>query len=167
VIYVRKKSITLILLVGSVLAAGCASTSGSTASPSPHGGVTMSDATPSYPVKSSGQVQQIPLSGLPTPSQALPVLTAGQTKGLCTLAWSQVALGNDGRRLVVVVTASSKTIKGVQVEESTDLVTVTIYGTAPPNGPSTAQSVHTTALVDLPNPLGERRINATAGGICS
>jgi hypothetical protein len=160
-----RKKILLFPIIGIGLAAGCGTTSGSAMDPS-HGGVLVSGATDSGPAQGPSQVQQIPLSSLPAPSQPLPVLSARQTTGLCTMPWHLVTVENDERRIVMVVAADPRVIKGVRIDQTPEHVSIAMYRVPPSTGPSTAVSIHATVLVELPDALGSRRLLGASSGAC-
>lgn len=127
----------------------------------------MPETTPNSSAAGDSGVRQIPL-GLPAGSQALPALSAEQAEGLCTLPWKEVSVQSDGRHIVVVVTATAQSIKGVQINEAQGQVTLKIYGTPPPQtGFSARPLVHTVALVELPETLVGLRIAGAPTSDCT
>lgn len=120
----------------------------------------MTQPPPDGQGKTPPSVQAIPLSSLPAPDQALPVLSPDQTTGLCALDWNLVAVQPDDRNVVLVVPVSPRVVKGARIDETSDEVTVTVYGTPPPSPdtPVAQVSVHSTVLVQLPQPLGKRHL---------
>ncbi len=124
----------------------------------------MPDMTPEASAAGGGQARQIPLSSLPAPTQALPVLSAQQAEGLRALPWRTVSVQSDGRHIVVVITASTQSVKGVQIKQDPEEVSLVVYGTPPRATYSAGPLVHSLALVELPEALGSRRLAGASTG---
>jgi hypothetical protein len=108
--------------------------------------------------KRNPEVQAITLSDLSASQQALPNLAPEEISGLCVVPSHLVGTENDGRRLHLVVPVSPEVVKGALIEETAGEVEVTVYRTPPPVGFSTAISIHSTAVAELSQPLGTRRL---------
>jgi hypothetical protein len=113
------------------------------------------------PSDSASPVQQLPLSSLKPPDQALPILAPGETDGLIPYPWKLVSVLDGGRSLVIVVQARSAVIRGATVGETPGQVRLTLYGTPHPSGPVTAISVHSIFLIRLLNPLESRHLSGS------
>jgi hypothetical protein len=162
----RKTSIALIVAATASLTAGCASAPSAIHVSAPRS-TTMQQPQGNEPGKTAPSVQAVPLSSLPAPSQPLPLLSPEQTTGLCTMSWNLVTIQPNGRNLVLVIPDSRQVVKGATVTSTRDEVTVTLYRTPPPTGPVTSASLHTTILVQLPEPLAGRPLRGESGGACT
>jgi len=163
----RRSALALLgVILMIVPVAGCAAPPQSGVHSSTNGGATMSETTPDTSAAGDSRIRQIPL-GLPAGAQTLPVLSAEQAEGLCTLPWREASVQSDGRHIAVVVTASAQSIKGVQISEAQDQVILKVYGPPPRTEFSTAPLVHTVALVELPEALAGRRLVGVPTGDCT
>lgn len=108
--------------------------------------------------KHPAQVKVLPLTEFASgASPPLPLLTDAETHGLISRPWHLMDVRDDGRRLVISLTNPTQ-LRGVQIAETEQEVSVAVYETPPHPGPSVA--THTTAFasVILKTPLGNRKL---------
>jgi hypothetical protein len=92
-------------------------------------------------------------------AEVLPVVSAGKTHDLVPLAWHFTRVAEGGRRLVITIPdVTTARVKGAQVTETAQEVTVAVYGVARPRGPRRLPLHTVIASVQLAAPLGARRL---------
>jgi hypothetical protein len=99
-------------------------------------------------------VEAVPI----VPTGHLPLLSSDEAARLTPMPWSLVGVRDDGATIAISVDASTRVPKGARVAETLDDVTVTVYGTAPPDGLGVAVARHVFTNIALPHPLGLRRL---------
>ncbi|WP_412734349.1 hypothetical protein [Krasilnikovia sp. MM14-A1259] len=95
------------------------------------------------------------------PSAPVPVLSpmSGPAPGLVSLPWRQSSMDSTGRHLLVELPGGAcRRATGAQVDTGPAQLTVTIWGVASSDCPTTGVGVSTIVGVDLPEPLGSRRL---------
>lgn len=102
-------------------------------------------------------VETVPI----VPTGHLPVLSTDEAVEFTPLPWHLMSVQDDGRKIAIGVDASMSVPKGARVEETADEVTVTVYGTTPRGGPRVAVGRYAFTTVELPHPLGSRRLRGS------
>lgn len=105
------------------------------------------------------RVKALPLTDFASgAAPSLPVLTDAETSELVSRPWNLAGVSDDGRRLVLSV-ASTTRLRGVQITETAEEATVTVYATPPSPGPSVMSHLTAFASVLLSSPLSDRRLS--------
>lgn len=148
----------LCLIAAVTVIAGCAVPSASGGPRYTRQGATMTEPHSSHSAKAGPGAEKILLSSIQPPSAPLPLLGSGELNGLVPYPWHLVGVKDGGRNVLVVVQAGPARIKGAKVSERQDELQLTVYGVKQPPGPVAGVSVHSIFLIQLPSPLGSRRV---------